>query len=122
MRLLCVVIAFAWSWQGVAAAPEVAGNESWRNAARNVAERAARVLSPTQHADGSWSTPDQPAVTALALVALDPKARGNNPQFATNFSRGYEFLEKNVKEDGGIYKEGLANYNTSIGLIAFVAR
>src|SRR6187455_851573 len=101
-----------------AATPVVTSNESLRNEVRNAIQRGAHWLSGNQNTNGYWSTPDQPAVTALALVALDPRQRAKDPQFAANFTTGYAFLESNIKSDGGIYKEGLANYNTSLALLA----
>ena len=34
-------------------------------------------------------------------------------------AKGLDYLEKNVKDDGGIYNKMLANYTTSVGLMAF---
>ena len=34
-------------------------------------------------------------------------------------SRTLTYLEKSVKKDGGIYSKGLANYTTSVGVMAF---
>src|SRR5436190_5435706 len=107
MRLL--VIAFIASLlNSFAATPIITSNESLRNELRNAIQRGARWLSSNQNSNGWWSTADQPAVTALALVALDPKLRATDPQFSTNFTRGYDFLEQQIKPDGGIYKEGMA--------------
>ena len=36
--------------------------------------------------------------------------------------KGYVFLRKNAKPDGGIYQVGLSNYNTSVALMALLAR
>jgi squalene-hopene/tetraprenyl-beta-curcumene cyclase len=123
MRLFAIALVCVCAFRNsFAATLVVTGNESLRNEVRNAIQRGARWLSTNQNPEGFWSTPDQPAVTALALVALNPKERSHDPQFATNFARGYAFLEKQIKPDGGIYKEGLANYNTSLGLLVFVAR
>ena len=35
--------------------------------------------------------------------------------------KGYAFLEKFVKPDGGIYHEQYRNYSTAVGLLAFTA-
>ena len=75
-----------------------------------------------QSPDGSWSDPDHPALTALVVHACitSPEYRGrrNKPEFIT---RGLDFILKNAKENGGIYKEALPNYNTSVCMMALMA-
>lgn len=77
------------------------------------------LLEKQNKADGSWSTPDEPAITALVLTAFaaDPsrKTPGELPE---EVEKGYQFLLSKVKPDGGIYSKGRANYNTSIALTA----
>ena len=99
-------------------------NESLRNEINRAIDRGTDWLSKNQHPEGWWSTTDQPAVTALCLVALGPKVELKNPKFADNFKKGYEFLSKYIQPDGSIYnkEKGLANYNTSLALLAFSAR
>jgi squalene-hopene/tetraprenyl-beta-curcumene cyclase len=109
----------------VAAPAEVpVRNESLRNEISRAIDRGSDWLSKNQNAEGWWSTTDQPAVTALCLVALNPQKNLNNPKFAENFSKGYAFLKKYIQPDGSIYntEKGLANYNTSLALLAFSAR
>src|SRR3954470_13407937 len=95
-------------------------NESLRNEINRAIDRGKDWLLKNQNAEGWWSTTDQPAVTALCLVALDPK----NPKFADNSKKGFDFLAKYIQPDGSIFNQekGLANYNTSLGLLAFSAR
>ena len=71
---------------------------------------------------GAWSTPDEPAITALALTAImgDPTRKPADPT-GEEAKKGYDFLLKNAKPDGGIYGKGRANYNSSLALMAFVA-
>src|SRR3954463_14799132 len=92
-------------------------NDSLRNEISRAIDRGADWLLKNQNAEGWWSTTDQPAVTALCLVALDPK----NPKFADNSKKGFDFLAKYIQPDGSIFNQekGLANYNTSLGLLAF---
>jgi squalene-hopene/tetraprenyl-beta-curcumene cyclase len=99
-------------------------NESLRNEINRAIDRGTDWLSKNQNAEGWWSTTDQPAVTALCLVALNPKKELNNPKFADNFKKGYDFLAKYIQPDGSIFnkEKGLANYNTSLALLAFTAR
>ena len=80
------------------------------------------LKSQQDKASGAWSTPDEPAVTGLVLTAImsEPTRRpGETP--SDEVKKGYDFLLKNVKPDGGIYAKGRANYNTSLALMAFVA-
>lgn len=82
-------------------------------------ERGITWLLANQNSNGYWSTADQPAVTALVLTALnkEPSRRfvRNRP---SELSRAYEFLLGSVHADGSIYRLGLANYNTSLALMA----
>lgn len=69
--------------------------------------------------DGSWSTPEEPAITGLVLTAFmgDPSRRPTDA-ILPEVEKGYQFLLSKVKPDGGIYSQGRANYNTSIALTA----
>src|ERR1044071_1337582 len=98
-------------------------NESLRNEINRAIDRGTDWLSKNQNPEGWWSTTDQPAVTSLCLVALNPKAELKNPKFAENFKKGYDFLAKYIQPDGSIFnkEKGLANYNTSLALLAFSA-
>lgn len=82
-------------------------------------ERGISWLLANQNSNGFWSTADQPAVTALVLTALnkEPSRRfvKNRP---SELSRAYDFLLGSVHPDGSIYRLGLANYNTSLALMA----
>jgi squalene-hopene/tetraprenyl-beta-curcumene cyclase len=99
-------------------------NESLRNEINRAIDRGADWLSKNQNTEGWWSTTDQPAVSALCLVALNPKSELKNPKFADNFQKGYDFLSKYIQPDGSIFnkEKGLANYNTSLALLAFSGR
>lgn len=94
-------------------------NLSVRNEVQLAISKGAAWLRKQQSADGSWSTPDQPAMTGLALTALlrDPSAPQDQ---AGVIAKGYDYLLRNVQPDGGIYAKGLANYNTSISLVALI--
>jgi len=95
---------------------------SFRNEIQIALNKGFRYLESTQNTNGYWSSADLPAVTALALIAFqgDPeqKYRTKEPEF---IKRGYEFLLKNVKPDGGIYGNMLPNYNTAISMMALIA-
>jgi squalene-hopene/tetraprenyl-beta-curcumene cyclase len=83
---------------------------------KEVLERAADYLKSHQGADGSFSPKIAgPGVTAVVAAGMlrcgfrvdDPVVR-----------RCLAYLEKNVKKDGGIYDKGLANYTTSVAVMA----
>jgi squalene-hopene/tetraprenyl-beta-curcumene cyclase len=78
-------------------------------------------LAGKQAADGYWSQAEYPASTGLALTAFqgDPSRYYKN-KYETQIDKGYAYLLKNVKPDGGIYGKDLANYNTSISMMALL--
>lgn len=80
-------------------------------------------LKSKQDTGGFWVTPEEPALSALVISALvDDHARQPSSPVPDAAAKGYDFLLKNVKPDGGIYGRGRANYNTSICLTALVLR
>jgi squalene-hopene/tetraprenyl-beta-curcumene cyclase len=99
-----------------------AGDRSFRNEIERSLDRALAWLQAGQNSNGWWSTPDQPAVTALALTAFkgDPKNRYQTPEPAW-MKNGYHFLLGCVRPDGGIHQTNLVTYNTSISIMALLA-
>lgn len=95
-------------------------NLSVRNEVGIAIDRGLEWLKKQQNPDGSWSTPDYPALTALVLTAFKREPSGAYTQPVDFISKGYSFLLSNVQPDGGIYKKGLSNYNTSISLTALL--
>jgi squalene-hopene/tetraprenyl-beta-curcumene cyclase len=85
-------------------------------------ERGFQFLIGEQSPTGSWSNARHPAITSLALLALgcSPGARRNEAGVA--LERGYRFVRAQVREDGGIYLEGLSNYNTAVCTLALLRR
>lgn len=88
-------------------------------------ERSLDWLAAQQHEDGSWSSPETPALTGLALWAF---ARSGHPDVAHVTSNAVRFLLSCRQSDGGIYvrKEsgtvgGLETYNTAICMTALFA-
>ncbi len=71
--------------------------------------------------NGSWSDDKHPAITALVLTAFqrDPNSRPGDTQGAID--KGLNWLLSLQKPDGGIYTEGLANYNTATSIMALLA-
>lgn len=100
--------------------PLKAADISFRNEVQHALEHGIDYLKTTQNSNGWWSTPEHPSVTALALTAMigDPNQRLKN---SAAVGRGYSFLLGCVRPDGGIYVANLANYNTSISMMALLA-
>ena len=84
--------------------------------------RAYEWLRNRQQAEGYWSSPQFPAITALAVWAL----LGDEEQNREAIDAGLAFIESHVRDDGGIYVDpaesrrggGLSNYNTAIAMVA----
>ena len=75
-----------------------------------------RWLINNQEPNGSWQ--NYPAITALVLSSL-LKSDYNFNINDTVILKGFQFLQNCVQKDGGIYLDEIANYNTSICLMAF---
>jgi squalene-hopene/tetraprenyl-beta-curcumene cyclase len=118
-----VLAAEAGAQTGPAAAPLAIGpgNTSLRNEVQRAIDKGVSWLEQHQDTNGYWSTPDHPAVTGLALVALKGRsaARETAPETAA-VRKGYAYLAGCVQADGGIYRKELASYNTSIALMALL--
>jgi squalene-hopene/tetraprenyl-beta-curcumene cyclase len=85
---------------------------------QDVVKKAVDYLKKHQGEDGSFSPKlAGPGVTALVVAAL---LRNGYSQDDPVVARGLDYLQNNVKKDGGIYDKGLANYTTSVALMAFV--
>jgi squalene-hopene/tetraprenyl-beta-curcumene cyclase len=99
-----------------------AANLSFRNEISHAIDRGLIFLQAQQNSNGWWSTPDQPAVTALALQAFkgDPAKRYDRNEPAW-LQRGYKFLLQNVRASGGIHASNLVTYNTALSMMALVA-
>src|SRR4051812_40548795 len=95
---------------------------SFRNEVQQAIHRGLTWLKENQNTNGYSSTPDQPAVTALALAAYQgdpartPTAR--EPGWVQN---GYEFILNSAKPDGSIFRTNLVTYNTSLCMMALLA-
>src|SRR5437868_1176890 len=110
---------FAVQWL-CAAEPVITGNTSLKNEVKRAVTRGTEALVKMQNPEGYWSTADHPAVTGLALTAL----QNTEPQGVQKEAvrKGYTFLEKCFQPDGSIHTgKGMVNYNTSICLMALLA-
>ena len=94
--------------------------------ARDAMSTGATWLAAQQQADGHWGLPDTPALTGLAMWALqqtDPAA------YKSAINRAMVFILTSVQEDGSIWRQpaiqrkggGLANYNTAVCMAALHA-
>ena len=109
----------------VTAAPDSAlkdqNNLSLRNEVQLGIDRGLAFLKSQQKEDGSWSNADHPALTALPAVAFQREPSGANfanpPEF---LKKAYAYLRATAKPDGGFYKSGLSNYNTSVVMMALL--
>ncbi|MBU0678968.1 MAG: terpene cyclase/mutase family protein [Verrucomicrobia bacterium] len=96
-------------------------DESLRREAQAAVDRGTAWLVSKQNEDGSWSNPEFPALTALAIWALD---RGKSHPDAVK--KGVDYILSCVHENGAIYREpsedrkggGLSNYNTALCMVA----
>ncbi|MGA1824593.1 MAG: prenyltransferase/squalene oxidase repeat-containing protein [bacterium] len=99
---------------------------SLKKEAHHAIDSALTWLKQKQNQDGSWSSPDYPAITALVALcflrdlASSPKKEMNYPPFLQN---ALNYITGKVQPDGGIYTpdKGLSNYNTSICLATLIA-
>lgn len=95
---------------------------SFANEVEHSLARGLTWLQANQNSNGWWSTPEQPAVTALVLTAFvgNPKNRYRSPEPAW-LKRGYGFVLASAQPDGGIHRSNLVTYNTSISMMALLA-
>jgi squalene-hopene/tetraprenyl-beta-curcumene cyclase len=84
---------------------------------KSVAEKGYAFLKKDQKPDGSFGDrPEQaPGITALVVAALLHNGYGPDDPVVAG---ALKYLEGQVKKDGGIYSRGLANYVTSVAVMA----
>jgi squalene-hopene/tetraprenyl-beta-curcumene cyclase len=103
----------------IVAAPTVQASDNGPDPkqVQTVVNKATTYLKAHQGRDGSYSPqragPGISAVVAAALLRSGLSAE--DPVVAQTFA----YLEKSVQKDGGIYDKFLANYTTSVALMAF---
>src|SRR5262245_36650598 len=80
-------------------------------------DKAAAFFKTRQSADGSFSAKvGGPGISALVAAGLI--RHGTDPDDPL-LARTLRYLESRVQPDGGVYDQGLANYTTSVALLAF---
>ena len=98
------------------AAPK--GDVSYRHELQHAIDRGLSWLLANQNSNGWWSTPDDPAVTALVIASLlsEPSGRyRSNPP--VQIKNGLAYLVASARPDGSIQRGKLANYNTAISMV-----
>jgi len=99
-------------------------NYSLRNEVGLAIDRGFAWLRRQQRLNGSWTGPEHPEATALALTAFLYAPGGtyrNQPQ--PDFIRkGFDFLRSGARSNGAIFDQGASTRVTSLCLNAFVIR
>ena len=88
--------------------------------AQSTVDKGLDYLKSIQQPDSGWqSESDPPAITALVLTAFvqDSKYDADMPFL----DKGYDHLLSFQLQNGGIYKDLLANYNTAVAVMALAA-
>jgi squalene-hopene/tetraprenyl-beta-curcumene cyclase len=107
----------------VAVCPAIGKNhESLKNESAQAIRRGIGFLEAQQDAaTGAIGDKENPAITALAVLAIVGDPARKSDALPATAARGYDFIASCAKPDGGIYVSGLANYNTSLCLTALMA-
>jgi squalene-hopene/tetraprenyl-beta-curcumene cyclase len=102
--------------------PPPAKDRSLQLEIEHAIDRGLHVLHDKQDSAGYWSGPETPGLSGLVLTALVCEPTGviksNPPDFV---KKGFDYLLKSQQADGGIYQKGLANYCTSVCVMALAA-
>jgi squalene-hopene/tetraprenyl-beta-curcumene cyclase len=113
-RVACLVLLAALAIAPSAAAADVGPNPK---DVRAMVDRAVAYLGKTQGKDGSFSPRRAgPGISAVVAAALLRNGLGREDPLV---ARTLAYLEKNVRKDGGVYDRFLANYTTSVAVMAF---
>ena len=94
---------------------------SLKHELENAIGKGLSYLATRQSAGGHWSQAEHPALTGLVLTAFQGDPSGfYKRKYETQIGKGYDYLLTNLRPDGGIYGKDLANYNTSISMMALL--
>ena len=121
-----MMLAVMLGWMATGAALGGALPAELETEARAAMARGAAWLAAQQQPAGFWAVEDSPALTGLAMWALqktDPAA------YQATIDRAMVFILTSVQEDGSIWRQpamarkggGLANYNTAVCMSALHA-
>ena len=84
---------------------------------KKTVDQAYNYLKTRQGEDGSFAPKlGGPGITAMAVAGL---LKCGFPSDDPVVAKGLKYLESNVQKDGGVYNKMLANYTTSLGVMAF---
>ena len=87
---------------------------------RQAIAQGAKFLYQNQNATGWWTDSELPALTGLALVALEmADIKELDIKYDSERRRAYDYLVSLAKSDGSIHDGRLINYNTACSLMAF---
>jgi squalene-hopene/tetraprenyl-beta-curcumene cyclase len=114
--VLCAVVTISATTIAAVQAGDPPG-EPTANDVRPLVDKAIVFVKTQQAADGSFSAKRAgPGITSLVVAAL--LRNGQSPK-EPMIGRAIAYLEKQVRNDGGIYDQGLANYTTCVAVMAF---
>lgn len=120
VHIFLACVSFNPYFAGAALPGSSEGNGSLQHEVDLALERGARFLRGVQAADGSWSNAQHPAITGLGLLALEKLPGRREPDALAVLAKGYRFVRARVRDNGGIYVEGLSNYNTAVCTLALL--
>ncbi|MGV3755817.1 MAG: prenyltransferase/squalene oxidase repeat-containing protein [Verrucomicrobiota bacterium] len=101
--------------------PDKTRDVSLAHEVQRAIDRGLEYLAKQQTAEGHWAPAEHPAITALAVSAIQGDPSGVWPKKdAAKLKLAYQFILKNAKEDGSIHANKLMTYNTSLSLMALV--
>jgi squalene-hopene/tetraprenyl-beta-curcumene cyclase len=116
-----LLVPTATSWAGDAVVAASKSDVSLKMELENAIGKGLGWLAGKQQPAGFWAQAEYPAVSALALTAFQGDAsKFYRAKYQQNIKKGYDYLLKNARPDGGIYAKDLANYNTSISMMALL--
>ncbi len=101
--------------------PDKTRDVSLAHEVQRAIDRGLEYLAKQQTPEGHWAPAEHPAITALAVTAIQGDPSGAWPKKdAAKLKLAYQFILKNAKEDGSIHANKLMTYNTSLSLMALV--
>ncbi|MBI4827140.1 MAG: terpene cyclase/mutase family protein [Nitrospirae bacterium] len=98
------------------AAPSFGADSDLKPRVKKSVDNAMHWLRASQQKNGSWS--DNVGVTSLVVMAYMKSHREYNEDDDPFVRDGILFILSHVKEDGSIYKDPPASYNTALALLA----
>jgi len=122
--LMAAILSFALPLSTIAADKVVTKSKpdiSLKMELENAIGKGLTWLATKQKPEGCWSQAEYPALTGLVLTSFQGDPNGfYKRKYEPQILKGYDYLLKSVKPDGGIYNKDLTNYNTSISMMALL--